>query len=161
MYLWRRRFAAIHVLWINIPRLFENPNTPLANQFRCDSSHCMIGGSFLDPEARSDLIELTRDGSVAHRLARRANALLLLDQGMSCEAIAKVLFLDDDTIRAWHRLYREDGIEGLAGFGHEGSAGRLSDVQQDKLTAWITKTLPWTTREVGAWIETECGITYE
>ena len=27
----------------------------------------LIGGGFLDPEARSDLIELTRDGSVAHR----------------------------------------------------------------------------------------------
>jgi transposase len=144
-----------------IPRLFENPNTPLANQFRCDSSHCMIGGGFLDPESRSDLIELTRDGSVAHRLARRANALLLLDDGMSCEAIAEVLYLDDDTIRTWHRLYREEGIEGLAGFGHEGSACRLSGVQQDKLTAWITETLPRTTREVGAWIETECGITYE
>jgi hypothetical protein len=37
----------------------------------------------------------------------------------------------------------------------------LSGVQQDKLTAWITETLPRTTREVGAWIETECGITYE
>ena len=30
---------------------------------------------------------------------RRANALVLLDDGMSCEAIAKVLLLDDDTIR--------------------------------------------------------------
>jgi len=58
--------------------------------------------------------------------------LLLLDQGMRCEAIAKVLFLDDDTIRTWHRLYREDGIEGLAGFGHEGSACGLSDVQQGR-----------------------------
>ncbi len=121
----------------------------------------MIRAGFLDPESRSDLIELTRDGSVAHRLARRANALLLLDDGMSCEAIAEVLYLDDDTIRTWHRLYREEGIEGLASFGHEGSACRLSDVQQDKLTAWITETLPRTTREVGGWIETECGITYE
>ena len=79
----------------------------------------MIRAGFLDPESRSDLIELTRDGSVAHRLARRANALLLLDDGMSCEAIAEVLYLDDDTIRTWHRLYQEEGIEGLvnrAGF---------------------------------------------
>jgi hypothetical protein len=27
--------------------------------------------------------------------------LLLLDDGMICEAVAKVLYLDDDTIRAW------------------------------------------------------------
>jgi transposase len=121
----------------------------------------MIRAGFLDPESRSDLIELTRDGSVAHRLARRANALLLLDDGMSCEEISEVLFLDDDTIRTWHRLYLEEGIDGLASFGHEGRTCRSSDAQQDKLKAWITETLPRTTREVGAWIETECGITYE
>jgi transposase len=121
----------------------------------------MIRAGFLDPESRRDLIELTRDGSVAHRLARRANALLLLDDGMSCEAIAKVLFVDDDTIRTWHRLYEEDGIEGLASFGYEGSACRLNDQQQDRLKAWITETLPRTTCAVGAWIEKECGIVYE
>ncbi len=51
-------------------------------------------------------------------MARRANALVLLDDGMSCEAIAKVLFLDDDTIRTWYRLYEEDGIEGLTNFSY-------------------------------------------
>jgi transposase len=121
----------------------------------------MIGPGFLDNESRRDLIELARDGSAAHRLARRANALVLLDDGMSCEAIAKVLFLDDDTIRTWYRLYQEDGIEGLASFGYEGSACRLSAEQQDKLKTWIIETLPRTTREIGSWIEKECGIEYE
>jgi transposase len=121
----------------------------------------MIRAVFLDSASRQDLIELARDGSAAHRLARRANALVLLDQGMSCEAIATVLLLDDDTVRTWHRLYEEDGIEGLASFGYEGSACRLSDEQQDKLKAWITETLPRTTREVGAWIGAECGIEYQ
>jgi transposase len=121
----------------------------------------MIHPGFLDPESRKDLTELARDGSAAHRLARRANALVLLDDGMSYAAIAKVLLLDDDTIRSWHRLYQEDGIEGLASFGYEGSACRLSDEQQDKLKAWITETLPRTTRAIGAWIEKECGIEYQ
>ena len=121
----------------------------------------MIRRGFLDAESRQDLTELARDGSAAHRLARRANALVLLDDGMSCEAIAKVLLLDDDTIRTWYRLYEEDGIEGLASFGYEGGACRLSEEQQDKLKAWITETLPRTTREVGAWIEKECGIEYQ
>jgi hypothetical protein len=76
----------------------------------------MIRAGFLAPESRRDLIELARDGSVAHRLARRANGLLLVDDGMSCEATAKVLFVDDDTIRTWHRLYQEAGIQGVAGF---------------------------------------------
>jgi len=121
----------------------------------------MIRPGFLDKEARRDLIELARDGSAAHRLARRANALVLLDDGMSCEAIARVLFVDDDTIRTWRRFYEEDGIEGLASFGYEGSACWLSDEQQTKLIAWITETLPRTTRQIGAWIEAEFGMAYQ
>jgi transposase len=50
---------------------------------------------------------------------------------MSCTAVAKVLLLDDDTIRTWHRLYAEEGIEGLASFGYEGSACRLSEAQRN------------------------------
>jgi len=64
----------------------------------------MIRRRFLTPESRKELIELARDGSAAHRLARRANALVLLDNGMSCEAVARVLLLDDDTVRSWYRL---------------------------------------------------------
>ena len=98
--------------------------------------------------------------SATHRLARRANALVLLDDGMSFAAIAKVLLLGDDTIRSWYRLYEEGGIQGLASFGHEGSAWRLNEPQRDKLKAWITETLPRTTLEVGAWIGRECNIEY-
>ena len=116
---------------------------------------------FLDSESRKDLIELTRDGSAAHRLARRANALVLLDDGMSCESVAKELRLDSDTIRTWHRLYQEDGIEGLASFGHEGGACRLTAEQQERLTAWVTATLPRTSREIGAWLALKSGIEYE
>ena len=112
----------------------------------------MIRAGFLDPESRKDLTELARDGSAAHRLGRRANALVLLDDGMSCTDVAKVLLLDDDTVRTWYRLYEEDGIEGLVSFGYDGGACRLSDAQQAQLKTWIAETLPRTTREIGAWI---------
>ena len=121
----------------------------------------MIRPGFLDRASRQDLIELARNGSAAHRLARRANALVLLDDGMSCEAIAKVLLLDDDTIRTWYRLYEEDGIEGLTNFSYEGSACQLSGEQQEKLKTWVAAALPRTTRQVGAWIENEFGVVYE
>jgi transposase len=126
-----------------------------------DSSWGMIRGGFLPPEDRVDLIALARDGSVAHRLARRANAVLLLDDGLSCEEIAKVLFVDDDTIRSWRQLYEEDGVEGLTRFGAGGSACQLSSEQQEKLKAWVQATLPRTTRAVGGWIEKEFGVVYE
>jgi transposase len=121
----------------------------------------MIRRRFLDSESRRDLMELARDGTAAHRLGRRANALVLLDDGMSCEAVAKVLLLDDDTVRSWYHRYQDDGIEGLTSFNHEGGSCRLTAEQQDKLKAWIAETLPRTTRAVGAWIAAECGIEYQ
>ena len=116
---------------------------------------------FLDDESRRDLIELARDGSAAHRLARRANALVLLDTGMNFAAVAKVLLLDEDTIRTWRLLYEEDGIDGLVSFGYEGSACRLDAEQQARLITWITETLPRSTRAIGAWIAAEFGIEYQ
>ena len=152
------RFRAFQLV---IPRLRENPKTPLAKRRDPDSTERMIRPGFLDIELRQNLIELARDGLAAHRLARRANALVLLDDGMSCEAIAKVLLLDDDTIRTWYRLYEGDGIEGLTNFSYEGSACQLSGEQQEKLKAWVATALPRTTRQVGAWIENEFGVVYE
>ena len=144
-----------------IPRLCEKPKTPPCQTARLRFYRWHDRRRFLTPESRKELIELARDGSAAHRLARRANALVLLDNGMSCEAVAKVLLLDDDTVRTWYRLYKEEGIKGLASFRHECGACRLSDEQQERLKAWITEMLPRTTREVGGWIEKEFSIEYE
>ena len=121
----------------------------------------MIRGGFLTAEERQALTELARDGLAEHRLARRANALVLLDRGMSCEEVGRVLLIDDDTIRTWHDLFEKDGVDGLAGFNYGGRASRLSLEQQEKLKAWVGETLPRTTREVGAWIEHAFGIIYE
>ena len=89
----------------------------LAKSFRKDSCCGMICAGFLSTTERAELIELARNGLVEHRLARRANALALLDQGMSCS--------DVGAVRTWFRLYSEEGTEGLAGFGYEGRDGHL------------------------------------
>jgi hypothetical protein len=85
---------------LSIPRLWGNPKKPLANQFCRDSSPGMIRAGFLDPESRSDLIDLARDGSVAHRLARRANALVF------AFGMFLVTEADADAIRA---IFNQEG----------------------------------------------------
>jgi hypothetical protein len=40
----------------------------------------MIRGGFLSGQERTELVGLVRDGLAEHRAARRANALLLLDE---------------------------------------------------------------------------------
>src|SRR5665647_2747093 len=125
-----------------------------------DSSWGMICAGFLSPVDRADLTALARDGSAAHRLARRANALVLLDSGWSCEKVAGALLLDDDTIRRWHGLFIEDGLEGLTRFEAGGSACQMNGEQQENLKAWVAAALPRSTRQIGAWIEQEFGHVY-
>src|SRR5271155_2224329 len=120
----------------------------------------MIRAGFLDAETRTELTALVRDGKAESRITRRANALLLLDDGLSCEAIAKVLYMDDDTIRYWHELYREKGLKWLGGVGYKRRACEMTAVQQEALAKWVEATLPRTTSAVGEWIEATCGISY-
>ena len=112
----------------------------------------MIRGGFLSAEDRADLIDLARDGSSAHRLGRYANALLLLDEGWSREQVAKALFLDDDTIRSWYRLYQKDGILGLAWHGPPGLSCQINVEQQEKLKARVLSESARTTRQIGSYI---------
>jgi transposase len=121
----------------------------------------MIRGGFLTGEDRSELIALARDGSAASRVTRRANALVLLDDGWSCQDVADALLLNDDTIRSWHKLFEQRGIEGLTSFDVGGSARFLSAAQEDALKVFVSTRLPRSTRQVGAWIEQEFGLVYE
>ncbi len=126
-----------------------------------DSCWRMIRAGFLSSQDYAALVALVRSGSAAHRLARRANAMLLLNEGWSCEAVAKVLYLDDDTVRGWAKRYGEGGIKGLTRFASGGGASHLSQEQEEALKAWITATLPRSTRPIGAYIEQTFGVVYE
>ena len=133
----------------------------LAFRVLMDSDGSMIRGGFLSAEDRRTLIALARDGSAASRLTRRANALVLLDDGWSCQEVADALLLNDDTIRNWHKLFEQRGIEGLTSFDMGGSASFLTAAQEDALKAFVGATLPRSTRQVGAFIAREFGLVYE
>jgi DNA-binding NarL/FixJ family response regulator len=81
--------------------------------------------NFLRPADRADLLEIVKDGTEEHRVCRRANAILLLDQGMKFEEIARVLFIDDSTIRVWLKEFQDGGVEALVLFDLKGGIGAL------------------------------------
>ena len=86
---------------------------------------------------------------------------MLLDDGWSCQEVAAAFLLNDDTIRGWHKLFEQRGIEGLTSFDVGGSASFLSAVQEEALKAFVATTLPRSTRQVGAFIAREFGLVYE
>src|SRR5450631_368374 len=121
----------------------------------------MMQSGFLNEKDGKALTALARDGSSPCRVSRRANALVLLDKGWSCQQVADALLLDDDTIRGWRKLFEQRGIEGITSFDVGGSASYLSVKQEDDLKAWVGAALPRSTRQIGAWIEKEFGLVYE
>ena len=86
----------------------------------------MIRPGFLSPMERLELEACVRSQREDHGIARRANALLLLDDGNSCQVIAEFLYLDDDTVRGWHKTYRENGWNALAVDGWKGGQSRMA-----------------------------------
>jgi hypothetical protein len=48
----------------------------------------MIRPGFFSPAERRELVSCVRSQREDHGIARRANAILLLDDGKSCQAIA-------------------------------------------------------------------------
>jgi len=120
----------------------------------------VIRGGFLSTEDRQILTGIARNGLAEHRVARRANAIVLLDQGWSCERVAAALLLDDDTVRTWHRAYGQGGVEGLKTFGHEGSSSHLSHEQEIALSDWIDAHCPRNTRKIGSWLKRTFAVNY-
>ena len=90
----------------------------------------MIRPGFLSSADRIELEACVRRQREDHGIARRANAILLLDDGESCARIAKFLYLDDDTIRGWYRSYRQDGWDALAFDGWKGGQSRMRQAQE-------------------------------
>ncbi len=79
----------------------------------------MIKPGFLSKRERRELESVVRCPSEDHGIARRCNALLLLDDGWSCERASQVLYLDDDTIRTWYKKYAEGGFDLMASFDYK------------------------------------------
>ena len=120
----------------------------------------MIRPGFLTADLRATLERTVRRTSASHGLARRANAILLLDDGLSCEAVAKVLYIDDDTVRGWHERWVGGGVEALASFDFKGAKRTLSPEQEGALVEEIGRRLFRTSSEVHTFIRARFGVEF-
>lgn len=115
---------------------------------------------FLSSSERAALISCVRSHREDHGVARRANAILLLDDGESCAQIAKFLYLDDDTIRGWYRTYQEGGWDAVSIDGWKGGQSRMTSAQKTELCAWLDGRFCRSTVEIRAQIASRYGLDY-
>ena len=116
----------------------------------------MIRPGFLSSADRLELEACVRRQREDHGIARRANAILLLDDGKSCQEISDFLYLDDDTIRGWHKTYLQDGWDALAFDGWKGGQSRMTQAQEVALCAWLEARFCRSTVEIRAHVAAEC-----
>ena len=120
----------------------------------------MIHPGFLTSPERRELEACVRSHREDHGISRRANAILLLDDGKSCQMIAEFLYLDDDTVRGWYKTFRENGWESLAVDGWKGGHSRMTAGQETALCDWPDGRFCRSTVEIRASISAEFGLEY-
>jgi len=94
------------------------------------------------------------------RICYKVNAILLLNSGYSYEQIAEVLLLDDATIRRWHRLFQEKGINSLLADNYIGGVGKLTEKQRQKLVRHLENNVYLTAKEICAYVRKNHGVEY-
>lgn len=120
----------------------------------------MIRPGFLTKSERASLETIVRRPSETHGAARRANAVLLLDDGLSCEQIAKVLYIDDDTVRGWHERWLSGGEVSLRSFDFKGAKRTLDAEQEARLVDDLGRRLFLTSSAILAHIRVRFGIEF-
>ena len=115
---------------------------------------------FLTKEERLALEGIMRRQSEEHGVARRANAILLLDDGWNYEQIASALYISADTIRNWRKHFDNGGFDELVMFDWQGGQSRLTRVEEAGLTTWLRKAPRRDTHEIRAHISNKYGKVY-
>ncbi len=115
---------------------------------------------FLTADQREALLDILRQRKAAALVGRRANALLLLDDGQSAWFVAKTLFLDPDTVRSRLREFREPGLAFLELAAYPDREGHPSRDQETALKAQFRDDPPRDINEVRDVIFRRYGVAY-
>ena len=84
----------------------------------------------------------------------------MLNKGYSFEEIAEVLIMDEDSIRRWHNLYLEGGIESLSANNYKGSDPFLSSEEQVKFANFMDRHIFLTSKEACRYVLQTFRVSY-
>ena len=94
------------------------------------------------------------------KAADRIKTILFLNQGFGYEQTAKLLLLDETTIRRYIKEFKETGVDGLLECHYHGSMGNLTKEQEEALTNHLKDHIYQTVIAVCSYTEKAYGISY-
>jgi len=108
--------------------------------------------SFLSPD-EIVILQEAHHAAREKRKADRIKTVLLLNQGYPYSEIAKILLLNDSTVREYFKEYQELKLDGLVEDNYSGSESFLSTKEQQTLTWYLKEHTLKTVREVCFYVE--------
>lgn len=88
----------------------------------------------LSPEDYQEALRRYKDKKLNGHERQRYHALLLVTKGYTYRQIADILFVDEETISRWVRLYQEQGLEGLRNHPRWGGGHGQCRLSEEELT---------------------------
>lgn len=92
--------------------------------------------------------------------ADRIKTILFLNRGISYADTARLLLLDEATIRRYEKEYQQTGIDGLLELRYNGKLAWLTISQQQALTAHLREFTPQRVKEIVVYVEKTYGVVY-
>lgn len=117
----------------------------------------MIG--FLKHNEREQLKVLYKTAKNV-RISRKAHIILLLDKGLSYGEVAKLLFIDELTVRRNEAAYKEDGLSSITTIKFKGSIGFLSESQREELKEHLSTNIYSTSKAVCVYVQKKYLVSY-
>ena len=114
----------------------------------------------LDADDRRLLEGVVRQKKADNLVARRANALLLLDKGWTAETVGEALYLNAETVRGYWRSFQSEGRGSLEMKDYTEREGYLSKSQGAELVTHLVAAPPRSTNEVRGDIAVRYGASF-
>lgn len=92
--------------------------------------------------------------------ADRIKTILALNEGLTYKETAKLLLLDDITIRRYEKEYKKEGIDGLLENRYQGSVANLTKGQEAELKEHLRSKIYQTVKGVIAYVQKTYQISY-
>lgn len=98
------------------------------------------------------ILEEAHHSSRFRKSADRIKTVLALNAGLSYPEVAKLLLLDETTIRRYEKDYQRKGVDGLLENRYHGSRGLLSPSQEQELSKHLQNRTYQTVKEIVVYV---------
>ena len=116
----------------------------------------------LNEEELVYLRSLLRRRNLPHGEARRAKALMRMNEGLNNRTIAQELGVCDHTVSAWRKRFASEGVNGISELPRSGAPRTITDEQVQEVVTLTLESTPedathWSTRSMAK----RCGISHD